>query len=99
MRHGVHLTRTQYANLLEILDEINSTVNEFRGKTVESFRYAIGDGMCVAAISGFPVIHIRRYDGVSPFIRPSYFGIGLRFQEWDTFVNLAGEVRQRIELI
>ena len=96
---GVHLTATQFANLLLFIKEIDSDSREFRENKIESFKYNIGDGLFVTASNGFPVIHIRRYyqSEEMPIALPTKNGVALRYGEWDNLVKLVENVQKRIE--
>jgi len=98
---GVHLTGTQFANLLLFIKEINNDSREFRENKMKSFKYNIGDGLFVTASNGFPVIHIRRYyqSEEMPIALPTKSGIALRYGEWDNLMNLIENVQKRIELL
>ncbi len=96
---GIHLTETQFANLLLFIDDIDKDVKKFQDKKVESFRYNIGDGICVSVTDGYPVVHVRLYfqNELMPCALPTKTGLALRFSEWDNLVTLAVEVQKKLE--
>ena len=98
-KSGVHLCRSQFVNLLDLEKEIDNDVSEFRNKTVESFKYHLGDEVYVTATVGFPLVHIRLHyknEDMSVAL-PTKVGVALRFDEWDALVNILEKVQKLID--
>ena len=98
---GVHLSVSHLGNLIEVLDEINRDVQDFKDKKIERFQYIIGDGVHISANKDYPVIDIRYFfqTPIMPFAHPTRKGLALRFNEWETFINFIDMVKKEIDLI
>ena len=95
---GIHLSGEQFKNLLDIINDIDSDVRDFREKKVDSFKFHLGDNVYVSASKDYPVIHVRRYfqNELMPFALPTKTGIPLRLAEWDKLVVLMNGVKKII---
>ena len=100
-KSGIHLSGSQFVNLIDIVKEIDNDVTKVRNHEMDNFKYHIGDEIYVTASDGFALVHIRLYykNEDMTIALPTKVGLALRFQEWDTLVKLIEEVQERIKLL
>src|SRR3989441_6287032 len=98
-KSGVYLSGSQFVNLLDLVKDIGNDVSEFRNKTVESFKYHIGDEVYVTATEGFPLVHIRLHykNEDMPIALPTKVRVALRFGEWEALVNILENVQKLVD--
>ena len=82
-KSGIHLSGSQFVNLIDSVKEIDTDVSKVRNNEKENFKYHIGDEIYVTASDGFALVHIRLYykDEDMTIALPTKVGIALRFQE------------------
>ena len=99
-KSGIFMGADQFDNLVSFIADIDTEVEDFKDKKVESFEYIIGGGIHVNASSGYPVVHIRWYyqNETMPFALPTKKGMALRFDEWTAFVKLIDNIQKRLEI-
>ena len=100
-KSGIHLSGSQFVNLLDLLKEIDQDVTEVRNKKAQNFKYHIGDEIYVTASDGFEKVHIRLYykNLDMSIALPTKVGVALKFEEWDALLKLIEEVQERIKLL
>ena len=100
-KSGIHLSGSQFVNLLDLLKEVDNDVTEVRNKKAQSFKYHIGDEIYVTASDPFEKVHIRLYykNLDMSIALPTKVGVALKFEEWDTLVKLIEDVQERIKLL
>lgn len=81
---------------MKVIEEIKTDVQRMRDNKVESFKYALGEGVYVAANKEYPLVHIRYYFQTEQMSipQPTKKGIGLRLNEWDALVSFVEEVKK-----
>jgi len=89
----VTLTTKHWAHFMSILEEVDIEAREVNRQTRPvAYRAHIGELYYVSVTSGYGSVDIRRfyvlYGLASENVRPTLYGIGLRFDEWAHLLKL-----------
>ena len=82
---GCALTPTLFANLLQIVRNIDERVAKIKNPQAKEFKYSVhlGERIFCTMTSGYQCINLRTYFNRENRLMPTRTGISLRLEEWN----------------